>query len=182
MKINTTLLSIVSLVLSFTFAQAATKKTKVEPKPAPSSNADEPKKPEPSNDETKIEVKSKITYPLYGDVASVEPKSLTIKGGEGKPDRKFIISQDTKIVNGEKSVEFSDIKVGWKIGGIVEKEDSGLDQLLKINIGVKQDRVMEKPQTKEAEPKIEEQKEEKKVEEKPKTEAKPKPKVKKRSA
>jgi hypothetical protein len=79
-------------------------------------------------------------------------------------------------------VELSEIKIGWKIGGIVEKEDSGLDQLLKINIGVKQDRVIEKPQTKEAAPKQEEEKVETKEDEKPKTVAKPKPKTKKRSA
>ena len=182
MKINTPLLSIVSLALTFTFAQAATKKAKVEAKPAPASHADEPKKVEPIKEELNAEVKSKITYPLYGDVVAVEPQLLTIHGGEGKPDRKFIISQDTKIVNGEKTVELSEIKIGWKIGGIVEKEDSGLDQLLKINIGVKQDRVIEKPQTKEAAPKQEEEKVETKEDEKPKTVAKPKPKTKKRSA
>jgi hypothetical protein len=75
------------------------------------------------------------TYPLYGEVVSVTTKTLTIKGGEGKEDRKFTISSTTKIHNDGKPATIEDVKVGKKVGGSVEKET---DKLLSLNVGAAQ--------------------------------------------
>jgi hypothetical protein len=79
------------------------------------------------------------TYPLWGEVVAVNAKSLTIKGGEGKEDRKYAISTDTKIHNNGKPATVEDIKVGKKVGGLIKKAD-GDDQMVSINVGVKQER------------------------------------------
>ncbi len=81
----------------------------------------------------------KDTYPLYGEVVAVTPKLLTIKGGKGKEDRKFDITADTKIVDGDKAATIADVKVGKKVGGNVKKSDSGNPTLLKLNVGVSQE-------------------------------------------
>ena len=81
----------------------------------------------------------KDTYPLYGEVVAVTPKLLTIKGGKDKPDRKFDITADTKIVDGDKAATIADVKVGKKVGGNVKKSESGNPTLLKLNVGVSQE-------------------------------------------
>jgi hypothetical protein len=75
------------------------------------------------------------TYPLYGEVVAVTSKTLTIKGGEGKEDRKFSITAATKIHNDGKPATIEDVKVGKKVGGSVEKET---DKLLSLNVGAAQ--------------------------------------------
>ena len=81
------------------------------------------------------------TYPFYGEVVAVSTRMLTIKGGEGKEDRKFTILADTKIHNGAKAATIADIKPGRKVGGSVKKTEGDVkDQLASINVGVKQDR------------------------------------------
>lgn len=81
------------------------------------------------------------TYPLYGEVVAVSSRMLTIKGGEGKEDRKFTITGETKILNDEKEATLADVKVGKMVGGSVKAVDGDAkDVLLSINVGVKQDR------------------------------------------
>lgn len=77
-------------------------------------------------------------YPLYGQVVSVNTRTLTIKGGEGKEDRKFAISAATEILKDDKPAKVEDVKVGQWVGGYVAKAESGNDKLLKLNLSAKQ--------------------------------------------
>jgi len=79
-----------------------------------------------------------VAYPLTGTVVAISATALTIKGGEGKPDRVYAMTPQTVIVNGDQPATVADVKVGQKIGGRLEKAVSGNDQVLKLNIGVKQ--------------------------------------------
>jgi uncharacterized protein YcfJ len=90
--------------------------------------------------EAKAEEKpKKDTYPLYGQVVSVTTKTLTIKGGEGKEDRKYSITADTEIVDGDKAAKAADVKEGAWVGGLLKKATgSGNDTIVKLNVGVKQ--------------------------------------------
>ncbi|MDB6116588.1 MAG: hypothetical protein JWO08_369, partial [Verrucomicrobiaceae bacterium] len=56
-----------------------------------------------------------------------------------KPDRKFDITADTKIVDADKDAKIGDIKVGRKVGGLVKKAETGNPTVLKINVGVAQE-------------------------------------------
>ena len=114
-----------AIALAFTPAQAAKPPAKTPAAPA----AEKPADAKPKKD----------TYPLYGEVVAVTPKLLTIKGGKDKPDRKFDITADTKIVDADKDAKIGDIKVGRKVGGLVKKAESGNPTVLKINVGVSQE-------------------------------------------
>lgn len=111
-----------------------------------SSQAATPKKGESKAEDTKsaagekTDAKKRDTYPLYGKVVSITSKTLTIKGGEGKEDRKYSINADTVFVNGEKPAKASDVKEGAWIGGLLKKVegDANNDLVVKVNIGVKQ--------------------------------------------
>lgn len=78
------------------------------------------------------------TYPLYGKVVSINATTLVIKGGVDKPNRTFVLSKDTEIVDGDKAATVSDVKTGHWVGGLIKKVEKGDDQLLKLNVGVKQ--------------------------------------------
>lgn len=52
------------------------------------------------------------TYPLYGEVVSINATTLVIKGGVDKPNRTFVLSKDTEIVDGDKAAKVSDVKTG----------------------------------------------------------------------
>ena len=106
---------------------------------APKKAADAPATPAAPAKPAAGEKAKKDTYPLYGEVVAVTPKLLTIKGGKGKEDRKFDITADTKIVDGDKAATIADVKVGKKVGGNVKKSDSGNPTLLKLNVGVSQE-------------------------------------------
>ncbi|WP_265593793.1 hypothetical protein [Verrucomicrobium sp. BvORR034] len=80
----------------------------------------------------------KDTYPLYGEVVSVNATTLVIKGGVEKPNRTFVLNKDTEIVDGDKAAKVSDVKAGHWVGGLIKKTEKGDDQLLKLNVGVKQ--------------------------------------------
>ncbi len=86
-----------------------------------------------------------VAYPLTGTVLAISATELTIKGGDGKPDRVFAMTPQTVIVNGDKPATVADVKVGQKVGGRLEKAPTGSDRVLKLNIGVKQE---SKPKTK----------------------------------
>ena len=90
-----------------------------------------------------------VAYPLTGTVVAISETELTIKGGEGKPDRVYVMTPQTVIVNGDKTAMVADVKVGQKVGGRLEKAASGKDTVLKLNIGVKQEpKPMPKPMPK----------------------------------
>jgi hypothetical protein len=84
------------------------------------------------------------TYPLWGEVVAVTSRTLTIKGGEGKEDRKFTISAETKIHNDGKPATLEDIKVGKKVGGSVQKAADGNPKMLSINVGAAQEKAKAK--------------------------------------
>ena len=79
------------------------------------------------------------SYPLWGEVVAVTSRTLTIKGGEGKEDRKFTITAETKIHNDGKPATLEDIKVGRKVGGSVQKVVEGNPKMLSINVGAAQE-------------------------------------------
>ncbi len=92
-------------------------------------------------DDKKDDKKKKDTYPLYGEVVSITDSLLTIKGGKDKPDRKFDITKDTKIHNGDKPATVKDVKTGAWVGGLVKKKaegEKGNDVLESLNTDVKQ--------------------------------------------
>jgi hypothetical protein len=76
--------------------------------------------------------------PFYGEVVAVSARTLTLKGGEGKEDRKLTISAATKIHNDEKPATTADIMVGKKVGGSAEKNADGSLKALSINVGAAQ--------------------------------------------
>jgi hypothetical protein len=78
------------------------------------------------------------TYPLYGRVVSINSKTLVIKGGKGKPDRTFALSQNIAIKKDEKPATLADVVAGQWVGGSVRKTASGPPLLEKLNLSVKQ--------------------------------------------
>ncbi len=118
-----------AVAVAFTPAQAA------KPKATTTPDATTPAKPAEKGEKAK-----KDTYPQTGEVVAVTPKLLTLKGGKGKEDRKFDITADTKIVDGDKPATVADVKVGKKVGCFVKKaEGSGNPTLLKLNVGISQE-------------------------------------------
>lgn len=80
-----------------------------------------------------------VAYPLTGTVVAISATELTIKGGEGKPDRVYAMTPQTVIVNGDKPATLADVKVGQKVGGRLEKASTGHDKVLKLNLAVSQE-------------------------------------------
>lgn len=103
----------------------------------------EKKKPAPAEPAKKEEAKTDVKkdhYPLYGQVVSITASTLTIKGGEGKPDRKFDINKDTTIKKDDKPATIKDVKEGQWVGGYVKKDSDGKgnDELVSLNLSAKQ--------------------------------------------
>lgn len=103
--------------------------------PAPAFSAEKKKtttaetKPEEKKSDSK-----KDHYPLNGVVVSISKTVLVIKGGEGKEDRKFDITKDTKIHAGEKSATIDDVKAGQRVTGYVHKMEKGNPELVSLNV------------------------------------------------
>lgn len=92
-------------------------------------------------EETKGEAK-KDHYPLYGQIVSITSRTLTIKGGEGKPDRKFDITKNTVIKKDDKAATTKDAMEGQWVGGYVKKTGGqGNDEILSLNLSPKQKEV-----------------------------------------
>jgi len=126
MKMITTLCSL-ALALSLATAYSA-EKQKPAAKPAEAAK----------KEETKGDVK-KDHYPLYGQVVSITASTLTIKGGEGKPDRKFDITKDTVIKKDDKAATSKDAAEGQWVGGYVKKSGGkGNDEIISLNLSAKQ--------------------------------------------
>ena len=108
------------------------------PKPtAPAgTGAEAPKTTTPAGPSTPART---VAYPLTGTVVAITATDLTIKGGEGKPDRVYAMTPQTVIVNGDKPAKLDEVKVGQKVGGRIEKASTGHDKVLKLNLGVKQE-------------------------------------------
>ncbi|MFZ4763901.1 MAG: hypothetical protein ACOYMN_03015 [Roseimicrobium sp.] len=119
--------------LTLTAAAAPKKSTtespKSEEKPTASASA------KPAMEEPKAK---KNTYPLYGAVVSCNSRTLTIKGGEGKEDRKFTFTAETVITKDDKPAATEDVQEGQWVGGLVEKATEGNDKIVKLNLSVKQ--------------------------------------------
>ncbi|MEY4483802.1 MAG: hypothetical protein RL693_1254 [Verrucomicrobiota bacterium] len=144
-------LILAALIISFTgpglLSAAETK--------APAKEAEKPAAKEKPADKEKASEKDeaapkKNTYPLYGQVVSANTRTLTIKGGEGKEDRKYSVNASTVIMKGDKPAAVEDIKEGQWIGGLLEKSAEGNDKVLKLNLAVKQKEAKseEKPEAK----------------------------------
>jgi len=103
-----------------------------------------PKKEAPVADATKATetaAKPKAkgnNYPLYGQLTSINSKTLTLKGGAGKEDRKYAITESTQILKDGKPATFDAATVGQWVGGYVEKSTEGSDKVLKLNLSAKQ--------------------------------------------
>jgi len=87
--------------------------------------------------------------PLKGTVVAISSRTLTVKGGEGKEDRKFTINKDTEILSGEKSAKVSDVKVGQEVTGSFLRSGEGADVLTKLQISPKDSEPKKKPAAKE---------------------------------
>lgn len=75
--------------------------------------------------------------PLKGMVLAITTRTLTVKGGEGKEDRKFTINKDTQIVKGEAAATVTEVKVGQTITGSYVKHPEGASTLTKLQIAPK---------------------------------------------
>ena len=108
--------------------------------PAHAAKPKGPETPAPTPAKTEPAAEKGKNHPTSGTVVAVTPKLLTLNGAKGKEDRKFDITADTKIVNGDKPATIADVKVGSKIGGYVKPSGgTGNDVILKINVGVNQE-------------------------------------------
>jgi len=102
-------------------------------------SADKKKPAETPAEPAKKEDAKKDHYPLYGQVVSITGSLLTIKGGEGKPDRKFDITKETAIKKDDKAATVKDAKEGQWVGGYVKKSGGkGNDELVSLNLSAKQ--------------------------------------------
>ncbi|MCE9519089.1 MAG: hypothetical protein K8R87_06010 [Verrucomicrobia bacterium] len=126
---TTTILS--TVILAFALSTPAA--FSADKKKAPEA-ATEPAKKE----ETKSDAK-KDHYPLYGQLLSLTDTELTVKGGEGKPDRKFTISKTTTIKKDGKAATVKDAVTGqWVSGYVKNSANGGTDELESVNLSPKQ--------------------------------------------
>jgi hypothetical protein len=96
----------------------------------------------------KTEADKPMHLPLKGTVVAISSRTLTVKGGEGKEDRKFTINKDTEIVSGEASAKVADVKVGQEITGSYLRSGEGADVLTKLQIKPKASEPKKKPAAK----------------------------------
>jgi hypothetical protein len=89
-------------------------------------------KPAAKGDEAKP-----MHLPLKGMVLAITTRTLTVKGGEGKEDRKFTINKETQILKGEAAATVADVKVGQIITGSYVKNAEGASTLTKLQIAPK---------------------------------------------
>jgi hypothetical protein len=75
--------------------------------------------------------------PLIGTVVAVTTRTLTLKGGEGKEDRKFTINKGTTILKGDTVATTEGVKIGQSVTGSYVKNAEGPGTLLKLQIAPK---------------------------------------------
>jgi hypothetical protein len=78
--------------------------------------------------------KKPMHLPLKGTVVTVTATLLTLKGGKGKPDRKFRITPDTKVLRGESASLAVLAKIGQTVTGSYVRSPEGADTLTKLQI------------------------------------------------
>jgi RNase P/RNase MRP subunit p29 len=126
-----------AIVLSLPLVSAAAEKA-AETKPAatekPAAKPSEAAKPK--------------RLPLKGTVVAITTRTLTIKGGEGKEDRKFTINKDTEILKGEATATTEDVKVGQTITGSYVKDADGTATMTKLQTAPKPSEPKKKPAAK----------------------------------
>ncbi|MES2706869.1 MAG: hypothetical protein V4726_09735 [Verrucomicrobiota bacterium] len=83
------------------------------------------------------------TLPFYGEVTAVDEAAKTVTLGENV----YHLTDTTTIHDGEKAAKFSDVKVGRKIGGSCTTT-GGKKELIKLNVGVKQESAKPAPKAK----------------------------------
>jgi len=77
-------------------------------------------------------------YPLRGELVSVSPTLLVLKGGKAKPERRFEITSETKITKDDHPATVSDAKEGQQVTGYVHKNDKGNPRIVSLNLSPKQ--------------------------------------------
>jgi hypothetical protein len=107
---------------------------------------DAPKKPAAKGEATTAK-----KLPLKGTVVAITTRTLTIKGGEGKEDRKFTINKDTEILKGETAATTEDVKAGQIITGSYVKNADGSSTMTKLQTAPKPSEPKKKPAAKEEE-------------------------------
>ncbi|MDB6134082.1 MAG: hypothetical protein JWM59_2325 [Verrucomicrobiales bacterium] len=96
--------------------------------------------------ETKETKAAAKTLPFYGEVAAVDEAAKTIKIAENT----YHVTDATVIHDGDNAAKFSDVKAGRKIGGSYITT-AGKKELVKLNLGVKQEAGKRAPKEKEKE-------------------------------
>jgi hypothetical protein len=81
--------------------------------------------------------------PFYGEVAAVDAAAKTVTIGENV----YQVSATTVIHNADKPAKFEDVVVGKKIGGNY-KTVEGKKEIVKLNVGVKQESAKPAPKAK----------------------------------
>jgi hypothetical protein len=99
------------------------------------------------------DVAKPMHLPFKGMVIAVTTRTLTLKGGEGKEDRKFTINKDTQIVKGDAAATVADVKVGQTVTGSYVKNPEGASTLTKLQIAPKPSEPKKKAETKEGDSK-----------------------------
>ncbi len=98
-----------------------------------------PEAAEPAKKEEPKAASKKDHYPLYGQFVSVTDTTLTVKGGEGKPDRTFAMTKDSTIKKDGKAATAKDAVTGQWVGGYVKKAaGDGNDEIVSLNLSPKQ--------------------------------------------
>lgn len=124
MKLLASLLTTALLASAVTLTAAEPEKGKA---PAKSEKA-----PAPAGEAAKSK-----PLPLIGTVVAVTTRTLTLKGGEGKEDRKFTINKGTTILKGDTVATTEGVKVGQTVTGSYVKNAEGANTLLKLQLAPK---------------------------------------------
>jgi hypothetical protein len=87
--------------------------------------------------EPKGSVEKTMHLPLKGTVIAVTPVLLTLKGGEGKPDRKFNITSSTVFLRGDEKVPVDEVRLRQYVTGSFVRSPAGIDTLSKLQLAPK---------------------------------------------
>jgi hypothetical protein len=106
------------------------------PRPKAKTKTAKPKAKEaPKSDKTKHAApKAKAKpIPFYGDVTAVDAAAGTFTIGM----KTFVVTTESKIVNGEKAATLKELTVGHKVGGSY-LDNKSVHEVARLNLGVKQ--------------------------------------------
>lgn len=77
-------------------------------------------------------------YPLRGELVSVSPTLLVLKGAKSKPVRRFEITSETKITKDDHPASVNDAREGQQVTGYVHKNDGSNPRIVSLNLSPKQ--------------------------------------------